>query len=229
MKAGLQRPTPVPEPPRDEAELLRRARGLAGRTLHEVAARAGIALPQDQRRAKGLVGQLLERSLGADAGSAAEPDFRSLGVELKTIPLGRDGRPRESTFVCSIRLDEIGELEWERSRACKKLRRVLWVPVESERDVPLARRRVGAALLWSPSAAQERDLRDDWEEIASLIGRGDLELITAHLGRYLQVRPKARNADVRKRALDGRGAPVHALPRGFYLRTRFTARLFAGD
>ena len=217
---------PRPEPPHTEAELLTRAHAIAGRTLGELATAANVPIPAEPRRAKGLAGRLVEHALGADAGSAAAPDFSALGVELKTIPLAADGRPRESTFVCSIRLSDIADTEWERSRDQRKLARVLWVPIERDPARSLADRRIGTARLWSPSPDQEAALRADWEELAGLIGRGEHDALTARLGQYLQVRPKAANASVRARGSDEAGAPVSTPPRGFYLRTRFTAQLF---
>ena len=98
-----------PRPPRDEAELLARAEQLAGRTLGQLAGDLGAEVPPDLRHAKGWVGQLIERALGATAGSRAEPDFQHLGVELKTLPVDRRGRPLETTFVCTIALSEVGE------------------------------------------------------------------------------------------------------------------------
>jgi DNA mismatch repair protein MutH len=213
------------EEPGSEVELLERARSLAGHTLGELAPRYGLAAPPDLRRAKGFVGQLLERALGASAGSRAQPDFFGLGIELKSLPVDRRGRPVESTFVCSIPLTEIGEVEWSESRVWRKLARVLWVPVEGERAIVVAERRVGQALLWTPDAADAADLRFDWEELAGLIGRGDVEAITGHLGRYLQVRPKAAHGRVRRMGHDREGAAFAALPRGFYLRASFTARI----
>lgn len=211
--------------PRDEGELMDRARALAGRTLGEVAAAAGVSLPPDQRRHKGAVGNLLERALGATAGTASAPDFESLGVELKTIPVRPDGRPAESTFVCTIPLEAIADMEWRRSPVHAKLARVLWVPVESRRGVPLAHRRVGTPLLWSPSPSQGRALEDDWMELAGLIGMGEVDRITGHLGRCLQVRPKAANGRARRRAMDAEGGFHRTLPRGFYLRATFTAQV----
>lgn len=213
------------EPPCAEAALLERARALAGSTLADLAAHGGVTLPADLRRAKGLVGQLVERALGATGANTDAPDFPVLGIELKTIPVGRDGRPRESTFVCTIDLRSIGEMTWADSRARRKLARVLWVPIESEPDLPLARRRIGAPVLWSPTPHEEDALRADWEEIARLVGRGDVEMVDARAGQWLQVRPKARNARSRSRAADAEGAPVRTLPRGFYLRATFTARI----
>lgn len=202
-----------------------RAAELAGRDLGEVARSLGLEPPADLRRHKGWVGNLLERALGADAASRDEPDFRALGVELKTVPVSAAGTPRESTFVCSITLDEMAGAEWERSRVRRKLSKVLWVPIEADRRLDLAARHVGSPLLWQPSAEEESDLRFDWDELAGVIGRGDVEALTGHLGRFLQVRPKAATSRSRRIGLDRDGARFAALPRGFYLRAAFTGRL----
>src|SRR5512139_646420 len=135
-------------PPASEAELLARAGALAGRALADVAAEYGVAVPPDLRRAKGFVGGLVERALGATAKSRAAPDFEAIGVELKTLPIGRDRVPCESTFVCTIDLVRIADADWDTSVVRHKLSRVLWMPVEGDRAIPVAARRLGTPLLW---------------------------------------------------------------------------------
>jgi DNA mismatch repair protein MutH len=213
------------DPPGSAEELFQRASAFAGLSLGELAARAEVPVPEDLRRAKGWVGTLFERCLGATAKSRAVPDFEELGIELKTLPVRLDGQPLETTFVCTIPLLDMGRLEWEQSGVFLKLRRVLWVPVEGTRTTPVARRRIGTPLLWSPSPEEDADLRFDWEELAGMIGRGRVEDLTGHFGRYLQVRPKARDSHARRTATGADGARFSALPRGFYLRTSFTARI----
>lgn len=205
---------------------MERARSLSGQRLGDLARHHALELPSEMRRAKGFAGTLLERCLGATAGSRALPDFETLGIELKTLPFDRAGRPLESTFVCTIELTELADSEWEGSRVRKKLSRVLWVPILSERELPLGERVVGTPLLWSPTPEQEADLRWDWEELAGLIGVGRVDDITGHLGRCLQVRPKASNSLARRVGIDGDGVRAEMLPRGFYLRPSFTATLF---
>lgn len=212
-------------PPRSEDELLARCRDIAGLRLGDIAADLGIAVPPDLRRDKGWVGQLLEAVLGADAQSLAEPDFRAIGVEMKTLPLDRHGKPRESTYVCTVPLEEGLEACWEETWLRRKLSRVLWLPVEAEPAVPIAERRIGNALLWSPNEEEEALLRQDWEELSERICMGELEQITARMGTVLQIRPKAANSRVRCRTVGAGGEAILTNPRGYYLRPAFTRRL----
>nr|MBP9641859.1 DNA mismatch repair protein MutH [Budvicia sp.] len=126
--------------PDSEQELYQRAIALAGYTMKELASLAGMPIPEDLKRDKGWVGMLLERYLGASAGSKPEQDFPHLGVELKTIPVNSKGNPLETTFVCVAPLTGNNGITWESSHLRKKLCRVLWVPVEGERSIPLAER-----------------------------------------------------------------------------------------
>lgn len=217
-------PMPHITPPRDETELLDRARRLAGRTLGEIAAELGEVMPADLRRHKGWVGQLIEHALGATASSLAAPDFEAIGVELKTLPVDNRGLPLESTYVCTVPLDAVGE-DWGHSWLRRKLARVLWLPVQATRDIPLAERRVGSALLWSPSAEEETLLRRDWEELTERILLGELEQISARHGEVLQIRPKAADSRALRHAVGIDGERVLTNPRGYYLRAAFTAAI----
>ena len=207
-------------PPQSEAELLARAEDLGGRTIVELAAQLEIELPPDPARAKGFVGQLVERALGGACTTASAPDFPGLGVELKTLPIDREGRVKESTFVCTAPLAAADEAVWEHSRVRAKLARVLFLTVE--RDAAPGARRFGAAFLWSPDATQEAALRADWEELMGRIGAGDVEALDARRGVHLQLRPKGANARARALGFDADGAPFWAPKRAFYLRSRFT-------
>lgn len=211
--------------PRDLSDLSVRAETLAGRTLGELAGEQAMAIPPDLRRAKGWVGNLIERCLGASAGNRAEPDFPKLGVELKTLPIDARGKPLESTFVCTIALSKMADTEWELSRLREKLAHVLWVPVEATRELPLGIRRVARPFFWQPSAAQESELRADWEAFSLAIAQGRTEEISGHFGQHLQIRPKAARGDSTRRAMDENGALYDQQPKGFYLRPSFTQSL----
>lgn len=212
-------------PPKSDEELLSRAQQLAGLTLEQLATQLREPVPGKLHHAKGWVGQLLEKALGATAGSLPEPDFQQLGIELKTLPVNRNGIPRESTYVCTVPLQETHDLNWKQSWVRNKLKRVLWVPVESDKNLPVTQRHIGQAILWSPSPEQEKILQQDWEELMDLISTGRLGEISARQGTYLQIRPKAANASSLVMTADEDGDTTLTLPRGFYLRTTFTSQI----
>ncbi|WP_431225222.1 DNA mismatch repair endonuclease MutH [Serratia sp. L9] len=217
----------LPLAPENEQQLFERAQALAGFNLGELAARAQIAIPKDLKRDKGWVGMLLELYLGAMAGSKPEQDFPELGIELKTIPIDAAGKPLETTFVCVAPLTGNSGVTWESSHVRHKLARVLWIPVEGERQIPLAQRRIGSPLLWQPNREEEDMLRRDWEELMDLIVLGQVERITARHGEVLQLRPKAANNKALTEAIGEQGQPILTLPRGFYLKKNFTGALLA--
>ncbi len=218
-----------PHPPKSEEELLSRARQIAGLTLADLAIKFNQAIPKDICHAKGWIGQLLETTLGATASSLAEPDFQLIGIELKTLPLTNSGKPKESTYVCTVPLTNLHEQEWPTCWLKRKLQRVLWLPLEADKRIPLAERHIGTAILWSPSEEEARQLQSDWEELMELVCLGKLDQITSHMGCYLQIRPKGANAKSLTTTLDEEGNTIQTLPRGFYLRPEFTQKIIQAN
>lgn len=214
-------------PPKTLNELLYRTRAIAGCSLQELAQQQQQRVPEDMRHAKGWTGQLLEQVLGADAASLAQPDFRALGVELKTLPVLANGQPKESTYVCTVPLQSDGQSSWQQSWVRRKLHCVLWLPIEADPAIAPGQRRVGSALLWQPDSRQQAILQQDWEEHMDLILLGRVDEISAHQGTYLQVRPKAADRTALRMTTDNEGNMIQTLPRGFYLRTCFTAEILA--
>jgi len=214
-------------PPQTEDELQQRCQQLAGKTLGLIAAELGLDVPANLKRHKGWVGQLLERYLGADAGNLAEPDFTRLGIEMKTLPLNNKGEPKESTYVCTVALNETGRLTWQQSWVRQKLSKVLWVPIEADSDIALADRYIGQAWIWQPTQEQEQVLQQDWNELMDRIVLGEQAEITAKEGQYLQIRPKAAHSRIMAHSTAEDGSISVINPKGFYLRTTFTRELLA--
>lgn len=223
IDSGL--PQVATTPPASIADLMHRARALAGMPLGWLADNAGWVTPDNLSRAKGWSGQLIELYLGASAGSKPEQDFPELGIELKTIPVTPAGKPLETTFVCVTPLTGLNGISWEQSNVRNKLQQVLWVPLDGRRDIPPADRVIGPPLLWTPSAEEDALLRADWEEITEMIILGQVQSITARHGQVLQLRPKAANASALTQAIGPHGEPIQTLPRGYYLKTTFTATI----
>lgn len=211
--------------PQTLEQLLSQAQSIAGLTFGELADELHIPVPPDLKRDKGWVGMLLERALGATAGSKAEQDFSHLGVELKTLPINAEGYPLETTFVSLAPLVQNSGVKWENSHVRHKLSCVLWMPIEGSRHIPLRERHIGAPILWKPTAEQERQLKQDWEELMDLIVLGKLDQITARIGEVMQLRPKGANSKAITKGIGKNGEVIDTLPLGFYLRKEFTANI----
>jgi DNA mismatch repair protein MutH len=212
------------------AALMAHARALVGVELADLADQMGLPVPPiaaGPERTKGWSGQIIERELGVEANGMAGPDFARLGLELKTVPVDDDLKPLESTAVCQIDPIVIAGESWETSTAREKLARVLFVALEVPPQArSVGERRVSAVRLWSPSAAEERILRADFELfVRGYFRRGRGEAITGHLGSALQVRPKGRNAADQRDGFDESGAPKRVGKCGFYLRPAFVASI----
>ncbi|MEW9798449.1 DNA mismatch repair endonuclease MutH [Alteromonas sp. CYL-A6] len=216
---------PPGTPPATTDELLSRCQSIAGLSLGELAQLAGVAMPEDLTRHKGWPGMLIEHWLGASAGSKPQQDFPELGVELKTVPIDAHFQPLETTYVCYAPLISQPGVVWETSNVRNKLQQVLWLPLEGDRRIPLAERRVATAFMWTPTQSEDAVLRADWEELTEQILLGRVEHITARQGNALHIRPKAANGSVLTDAFNEEGERIKTRPRGFYLRKTFTASL----
>ena len=210
-----------------EQELAVKCAAIAGLTFAQLATRLAISIPHNPSKRKGFIGMAIEQALGAISGNKSQPDFHCLGIELKTLPINHLGKPAESTFVTSIPLLTIHKQTWRSSQCYAKLQKVLWLPIENDDKIPYEHRRIGEAIFWSPSDADEQLLANDWEELTFLIRTGQFDKIHAGLGESLQIRPKAANSKSLCFGYDEDGNKVKTMPRGFYLRSSFTASILA--
>jgi DNA mismatch repair protein MutH len=214
-------------PPTSLAALIKRADALSGLTLSDIAQDLQLQIPDNLKKEKGWAGQVLEMALGAHAGSKPEQDFPDLGVELKTLPINHEGKPLETTYVCYAPLTQVHRIHWETSNVRNKLSHVLWVPILSDRAIPIAQRQVGTPFLWRPTAVQTQQLQQDWQDIMELIAIGKIEQVTAKYGNALQLRPKAADGSVLTDAIGQDGERIKTRPRGFYLRKSFTYEILS--
>jgi len=213
--------------PKTEVELINRCDNIAGLSIAQLSLSLGLTIPIHPSQRKGWAGQAIELALGTDAMNKSSPDFQELGVELKTLPIDKSGKPAESTFITSIPLLTVHEQQWNSSQCFAKLRRILWIPIEGDTSIPYEQRRIGQGFLWSPDESQESVLAADWNYAVLQISTGFLETLDAKSGDYLQVRPKAANGKSLCYGYDRYGNKIKTLPRGFYLRSRFTAQIYS--
>lgn len=211
--------------PKTEAELINRCSSISGISFAQLSLAIGLSIPINPNHRKGWVGQAIEFALGADGQNKSSPDFQELEVELKTLPINKMGKPTESTFITSIPLLTIHQQQWKTSQCYSKLRRILWIPIEGDTDIPYPQRRIGLGFLWSPDSIQESILEADWNYLTLQMSTGYLETLDATSGDYLQVRPKAANGKSLCYGYDKKGNKIKTLPRGFYLRSSFTSKI----
>jgi DNA mismatch repair protein MutH len=236
-------------------DLVAHARALIGTRVADIADGLGLPVPVSHSRSrgdggqrnqghqgnKGWSGHIIERELGGgevardtarpgDLAQGRGPDFGSLGVELKTVPVDRTLRPLESTAVCTIDPIAVAAESWQTSYIREKLARVLFVALEvPEGRSSFGDRLVVAAGLWSPSPAEAALLRGDFELIVrDYFRQGRADLLTGHVGKVLQVRPKARDARDVRQAFDENGRPTRVGKCGFYLRPAFVGAIVRG-
>ncbi len=211
-------------PPQSLDELEQRANALATRSILSIANDLNVTIPSNLLHAKGWVGQLIENFLGASASNLALPDFPNLGVELKTIPVSTDGKPLESTYVCTAPTRQTA-IYWRDSWVYNKLRHVLWVPVISNPELSIQDRIISKPILWQMDPETEHALRIDWEELTEMLQLGYGKNLSAKFGTYLHLRPKAANSKVLIDYLDAQGHNTKIVPKGFYLRPSFTKQI----
>jgi DNA mismatch repair protein MutH len=213
----------------NQNDLIEKALKLEGLSFLQLAHYLNLQPPDQLKFSKGWLGQAVELFLGAEAGCLPIPDFPHLNIELKTIPLNLSGKVIESTYVTTLNIYKNLELNWEASTCYKKLKHILWIPIEGDTKINLLSRRIGKPILWSPSPEQFAVLKNDWEMIMDLVMHGQVEKINGSIGEYLHIRPKAANARALTKTLDDNGQVIKTLPRGFYLRTILTNQILQAD
>ncbi len=220
-------PLRPPGPPASLVELDARCIAIAGRTVGEVARMYGYRVPRTLQTNKGFIGQIAEIALGASAGTDPEPDFPSLGIELKTLPVREGGRTLEATYICTARLTGTESLDFAESYVMKKLARVLFLPVMDDGHTPLTERRFGMSFLWSPDPDEMGVLREDFVRLQARVRMGESDDITTRDGVALHLRPKAMNRHDLTTGVSDEGWVVALRPKAWYLRPDFTAGLVA--
>ena len=211
--------------PENLQELQQRCQQITDLTIGHLAEKLDFSAPQDLLHAKGWMGQLIEAFLGANSGNKAQPDFPHLGIELKTIPVNSNYKPLESTYVCTVQTNE-QTLAWHESWVYRKLKCVLWVPIlatANNQKLAITQRIIKEPIFWSMDNATEEVLRIDWEELMELLQLGHGKNLTAKFGTFLHIRPKAANSKILQDYINADGSKTKIIPRGFYLRTQFTA------
>lgn len=211
--------------PKTREELIRRLDLITGRSLSELAFLSGVDAPYNNRAGKGFAGQLTEIFLGADAGTLSEPDFTSLGIELKTLPVGFDLMPAQSTFLCMADLNPERFIPFEQSHLYHKLRHMLFVLLLAPKGAKITERRILGYFFFKPDAQTLNLFEQDYNEFNELIFNASARDIDGTAGNVIQMRPKAAASSEYIKVRDASGNFTTTYPRAYYLRPHFTKQL----
>lgn len=212
----------ITPPPKSFEELGNSLNKIEGKSLSELAKIANLPLPISPLHGKGFTGELMERMLGASASNLPIPDFPELGLELKTLPVSNELEPLESTFLCHAPLSNVRNLTFENSALYSKIKRVLFIVINAQRDQDFSQRKVLGYFYFSPNEEQLNQLKSDFNELYELVKTGNVEKINARMGHIIQMRPKGANGKALTECIGPDGNMIKTRPRGFYMRRSFT-------
>jgi DNA mismatch repair protein MutH len=175
---------------------------------------------------KGWAGRLVDRMVGGDVSNAPEPDISSLGIEVKSIPIGKGARVLEPTKVTMLNYSDLFDTSWPDSTVYHKLRAVLFVPVVKFNPTRPDEWYIRRPFLWLPSKSTLDQLKADYDSVREVVTSRDFDRISSARppkgqGDHLHPKPSAANASVRaKYVIDG--TEYRLLPRAWMLRESFT-------
>jgi DNA mismatch repair protein MutH len=166
-----------------EEALLKRAYELKGKRISD------IFQGEFNLKNKGKIGNIIEsHGFGIKNNSEARPDFETLGIELKVLPLKRLGNRsltvKERTKICLINYKKLIEETWESSHARNKLNRILFVFYEYNSNWPL-HSTILEYLLYTLEMSEEPLIQSDWERTKNLVKNGYAHTLSEAQNRIL--------------------------------------------
>jgi DNA mismatch repair protein MutH len=180
-----------------EEAVRRRFRKFEGQTLAEIARTFG--LEKTSKSQKGFHRQLAVKMLG-DGGNSI-PELDRAGIELKTIRLGNNGKPRESMSFPGFKFLEIVNEEWEGSSFFEKLEKkflfVVFSPGASQEEI------FQTAFLWNMPYQNRLEAQRVWEDTKRRVMIDATNLPRISESAVAHVRPKGRDGNDRIPTLQG--------------------------
>ena len=180
----------------------------------------------DAAHNKGWSGQLVHRLITGRSGPEPEPDIVGLGLEVKSIPIGKGARVLEPTKIGALNYANLAVTEWPDSAPYHKLRSVLFVPIVKMNEKMPDEWYIRRPFLWLPSEKVLSELRSDYDSVRELVLARRFDDISSAKppkgqGLALHAKPNAKNSRVRATyRIDGRDYDLK--PKAWMLRQSFT-------
>jgi DNA mismatch repair protein MutH len=187
-----------------EEAVRRRFSKFEGQTVAEIGASFGLAKTSTSQ--KGFHRQLAVKMLAAGGNSI--PELDRAGIELKTIRLGKNGKPRESMSFPGFKFLEILNQDWEDSSFFEKIeKKFLFVVFEPGASDEVFR----SAFLWNMPYVDRLEAQRVWEDTRRRVAIDATDLPGMTESPVAHVRPKGRDGNDKIPTPQG----------GFHLRQAF--------
>lgn len=213
-------PTGLPYNPADVDSIVEYAVRLEGHTLREF---LGLQSIEDPHKRRGAFGDALEKDYFLlELNSSPEPDFKEVGLELKSTPLKRNAKGRlsakERLTVGQINYMDVVDETFETSHFRKKIKDVLIVSYEWVKDISPVDYVVDLVFRWHIPEEDLPQIRHDWETVVGKIRAGHAEDISCSDTIYLEAVTKAANSRV---TTPQPFSPVEAKPRAWAFKRSY--------
>lgn len=152
------------------------AKKLINKTLREATDSPDNHDRDHSRTVKGKFGQYLEKYyFGFENNSDKNPDFKKVGLELKSTPLKKISRgivAKERLVLNIINYDNIIEEEWDSSSFLSKNQLLLLVFYLYKKDTPFLDFLIKYVDFWDITESDIEIIKQDWEIIVNKIREG---------------------------------------------------------
>lgn len=201
-----------------EEAVRRRFSEFEGQTVAEIAASFGLAKTSNSQ--KGFHRQIAVKMLAA--GGSSIPELDRAGIELKTIRLGRNGKPRESMSFPGFKFLEIINEDWEESSFFEKIeKKFLFVVFDPGVTDEVFLR----AFLWNMPYPDRVEAQRVWQETKRRVAIDATDLPGMTESPVAHVRPKGKDGNDKIPTPQG---SLH-LRQAFWLNARYIGSIINSE
>ncbi len=214
----------MPYDEKDVGSILRHASLLKGKTLRTLGMKGELDI--DSYKGKGSFGQVLEEGFfHIENNSSPEPDFKEVGMELKTTPMKYSGDKKvskERLVLNIINYMDAPEKGWR--MFADKNSDLLIVFYLWEKDIEFLDYRILKTVRWRFPEDDLRIIREDWNVIEGMIKDGRADQLSERLTRYLAACTKGvgHDRDLREQPF----SDVPAKQRALSLKSSYMNKVF---
>lgn len=213
----------APYDPKDKESILKHAKKLKGQTLNDF-----LIVGEINENNKGGFGQILEQGyFHLDNNNKPVPDFKEVGMELKSTPMRKlkngSHSPKERLALCIINYEDIVNQTFEESFMAKNKNLLIVFYLYEKEKRPLEYRILDTTEWIFP----ENDLeiiRRDWKDIRDMVNQGLAHEISGGMTFYLEAMPKGagHGKDMRIQPF----SDIPAMQRAFGLKGKYVKQIF---